>query len=91
MTMAEPDLHRWLLEALDAAAGGSVDASPLGADSVGILLDVAREAAHAVARPAAPLSAFAVGLALGRSGQWGDLEEAARRVTALAHRWRDGE
>ena len=33
-----------------------------------LILDLAREAAHGVARPAAPLSAFLVGLAAGRRG-----------------------
>ncbi len=49
------------------------------------LLDVAREAAHSVARPAAPLTTFLVGYAAGI----GDLaaEEASSKATALATRW----
>jgi hypothetical protein len=41
----------------------------LGIDAqvdVGAVLDVARDAAHGVARPAGPLTTFAVGLAAGR-------------------------
>ena len=48
------------------------------------VLDLAREAAHQVERPAAPLTAFLLGLAVGR-GQPPD--EAARRLTDLAARW----
>ena len=33
-----------------------------------LLLDLARDAAHNVARPAAPLTTFLVGLAAGRAG-----------------------
>jgi hypothetical protein len=45
----------------------------------GALLDLARDAAHSVARPAAPLTTFLVGLAAGRAG--GD---AAAVAAALA-------
>ncbi|MFC7988629.1 NTP transferase domain-containing protein [Streptomyces pilosus] len=52
------------------------------------LLDLARDAAHGVARPAAPLTTFLVGYAAARAG--GDREavaEATRRAVALARRW----
>ncbi|MFE6687877.1 NTP transferase domain-containing protein [Streptomyces sp. NPDC057743] len=49
------------------------------------LLDLARDAAHGVARPAAPLTTFLVGYAAGRQG--GDVAELARRAAALADRW----
>ena len=42
-----------------------------------LILDVAREAAHAIARPAAPLTTFLVGYAAGRS-------ESASAVTDAA-------
>jgi len=48
------------------------------------ILDLARDVAHQVERPAAPLTAFLLGLAAGR-GQ--DLTEAAERLRALAARW----
>ncbi|MFF7854516.1 NTP transferase domain-containing protein [Streptomyces sp. NPDC007904] len=54
----------------------------------GVLLDLARDAAHGVARPAAPLTTFLVGYAAARAG--GDREavaEAARKAAALAQRW----
>ncbi|MET7917691.1 NTP transferase domain-containing protein [Streptomyces avermitilis] len=56
----------------------------------GILLDLARDAAHGVARPAAPLTTFLVGYAAAQAG--GDPEavtEAARKAAALALRWAD--
>ncbi|MFI7103814.1 NTP transferase domain-containing protein [Streptomyces sp. NPDC050161] len=49
------------------------------------LLDLARDAAHGVARPAAPLTTFLIGYAAGR--QDGDVTELAERVAALANRW----
>ncbi|MFE4018593.1 NTP transferase domain-containing protein [Streptomyces sp. NPDC059101] len=49
------------------------------------LLDLARDAAHGVARPAAPLTTFLVGYAAGRQGR--DVTELTRRAAALADRW----
>lgn len=49
------------------------------------LLDLARDAAHGVARPAAPLTTFLVGYAVAQRG--GDLPDVTRRVSALAARW----
>ena len=48
-----------------------------------LLLDVARDAAHGIARPAAPLTTFLVGLAAGRAG--GDAA-AVRDAAATAMR-----
>ncbi|MET8982520.1 NTP transferase domain-containing protein [Streptomyces sp. NPDC004539] len=53
-----------------------------------VLLDLARDAAHGVARPAAPLTTFLVGYAAGRTdGTPEAVTEAARKATALALRW----
>ncbi|MFF5567610.1 NTP transferase domain-containing protein [Streptomyces sp. NPDC012623] len=54
-----------------------------------VLLDLARDAAHGVARPAAPLTTFLVGYAAGRAAGDGPeaVAEAARKATALALRW----
>ncbi|MEV8408088.1 NTP transferase domain-containing protein, partial [Streptomyces niveus] len=41
-----------------------------------VLLDLARDAAHGVARPAAPLTTFLVGYAAGRAAAWGGGPEA---------------
>ncbi|WP_406507779.1 NTP transferase domain-containing protein [Streptomyces sp. NBC_00212] len=54
----------------------------------GVLLDLARDAAHGVARPAAPLTTFLVGYAAAKAGGEGkDVVEAARKAAALANRW----
>lgn len=49
-----------------------------------LVLDVARDVAHGVARPAAPLTAYLMGLAVGRGATAAD---AARRITELAADW----
>ncbi|MGW6460692.1 NTP transferase domain-containing protein [Streptomyces sp. NPDC055078] len=55
----------------------------------GALLDLARDAAHGVARPAAPLTTFLVGYAAASAGTGGPeaIAEATRKATALAARW----
>ncbi|MFI8995548.1 NTP transferase domain-containing protein [Streptomyces sp. NPDC053542] len=50
-----------------------------------VLLDLARDAAHGVARPAAPLTTFLVGYAAAQQGL--DVAEVSRRAAALANRW----
>ncbi len=53
-----------------------------------VLLDLARDVAHGVARPAAPLTTFLVGLAAGAGGGDADaVAAAAAKVTALAASW----
>ena len=59
--MTDP-LEDWISR-LSAELG--VDAQAV---DVAVLLDVARDAAHEVARPAAPLTTFLVGLAAGLGG-----------------------
>ncbi|MER5947410.1 NTP transferase domain-containing protein [Streptomyces sp. NPDC001904] len=54
----------------------------------GVLLDLARDAAHGVARPAAPLTTFLVGYAAGRAGGGPEaVAAAAAKAAALANRW----
>ncbi|MGW0563508.1 NTP transferase domain-containing protein [Streptomyces sp. NPDC003016] len=55
----------------------------------GLLLDLARDAAHGVARPAAPLTTFLVGYAAAKAGGGGPqaVAEAAGKAVALAARW----
>ncbi|MFF0287618.1 NTP transferase domain-containing protein [Streptomyces sp. NPDC005262] len=59
----------------------------------GVLLDLARDAAHGVARPAAPLTTFLVGYAAAKASNGGGgpeaVAEAARKAAALALRWAD--
>ncbi len=75
-------LHDWLA-ALAEALG--LDAAEV---PVGLLLDVARDVAHNVARPAAPLSTFLVGLAAARAGGSATaVADAAATATALALAW----
>ncbi|MFI7408325.1 NTP transferase domain-containing protein [Streptomyces sp. NPDC049627] len=58
-----------------------------------VLLDLARDAAHGVARPAAPLTTFLVGYAAAQAkgGEGGPeaVAEASRKAAALAVRWAD--
>jgi hypothetical protein len=49
-----------------------------------LVLDVARDVAHNVVRPGAPLTAYLMGLAVGRGA---DPAAAAARVTQLALTW----
>ncbi|MGO1235115.1 MAG: DUF6457 domain-containing protein [Microbacterium gubbeenense] len=73
-------------EALDEwtrAACAELGLSPADVD-IALVLDLARDVAHGVARPAAPLTAFLAGLAAGRDG---DAAAAISRVTALAKGW----
>lgn len=56
----------------------------------GALLDLARDAAHGVARPAAPLTTFLVGYAAATAGGGPRaVAEAVRRAAALARRWEE--
>ena len=64
-------LEDWITE-LAGALG--VDVESVDRD---LLLDVARDAAHGIARPAAPLTTFLVGLAAGQGGGGADAVRAA--------------
>ncbi|MFF4877440.1 MULTISPECIES: DUF6457 domain-containing protein [unclassified Micromonospora] len=48
------------------------------------VLDLARDVAHQVLRPGAPVSAYLLGLAVGRGA---DPADAAARLSALAGSW----
>jgi hypothetical protein len=75
-------LDEWLA-ALAARLGIDPDVVPTG-----LLLDVARDVAHNVARPAAPLSLFLVGLAAAREGGSAeDIAAASAAATELALDW----
>lgn len=66
-------------------------AKELGLDSgevdIATVLDAAKHVAHEVARPAAPLSTFLLGLAMG-SGK-GELAGLSEQLVSRAHRWAD--
>jgi hypothetical protein len=70
-------LADWVAE---LAAELGVDPAALDRD---LVLDVARDAAHGIARPAAPLTTFLVGLAAGLRG---GSAEAVRAAAATAQR-----
>lgn len=52
--------------------------------AVPVVLDLAREVAHQVLRPGAPVTAYLLGLAVGRGA---DPAVAAARLGALARAW----
>lgn len=64
-----------------ACAELGIDPGALDRDAV---LDLARDVAHEVARPAAPLTAFLLGVAVGRGRP---MAEAVARLRALAEGW----
>jgi Domain of unknown function (DUF6457) len=77
-------------EALDAWAATLRQRFDLAEDDVPVaaVLDMTRDVANGVARPAAPLGAFVAGLAAGRAGGDADaVREALEAVAALAAAW----
>ena len=65
-------------------AGLGLGPDPLSTAQTRTVLDLARDVAHAVDRPAAPLTAYLVGVAVGRGLA---LPDAADRIRALAAHW----
>ncbi|WP_405216264.1 DUF6457 domain-containing protein [Agrococcus sp. Ld7] len=62
---------------------------PAEAVPIALVLDLARDVAVGVARPAAPLSAFVAGLvAGGRGGSQEEIQAAVAAITELAGNWR---
>lgn len=87
-TLPPEALEGWLA-ALAAELGVDAGAIPIAA-----VLDIARDVAYGVARPAAPLSTFLVGLAAAQRAAAGEdlteaLHDVARRTSDLAGRWAD--
>ena len=75
------NLHDWIDELCDAL---DIDAEI----DEGIILDVARDAAHAVERVAAPISTFLLGYAAAMNGGSPEkLEELTGRAIELAEKW----
>jgi hypothetical protein len=68
-------LERWLDEAAEALGVEAPDAALRAA-----VLDLARDVAHNVARPGAPLTAFLLGVAVGRGADPQRTGEALRRL-----------
>ena len=87
-TLPPEALDEWL-----AAVAAELGVDPALVPTAAIL-DVARDVAHGVARPAAPLSTFLVGLAAAQRAAAGEdltraLHDAARTTSELAERWAD--
>lgn len=82
----EVDLEAWLTETLEATGGraalGDLDSGAI----VTTVLDLVRDVAHGVARPAGPLAAFAVGVAIGAAGSATAAGEKADQVRSLVAR-----
>jgi uncharacterized protein DUF6457 len=72
------EMQEWV-----AAASAELGLSP-GDIPVDTVLDLARDVAHQVLRPGAPVTAYLMGLAVGRGS---DPAAAAERLTALAASW----
>lgn len=74
------------MEQWTAAVGArlGLDPGPLSTAETKAVLDLARDVAHAVDRPAAPLTAYLLGVAVGHGLT---LPEAADRIRALAAHW----
>lgn len=62
----------------------ALDLDPTIVHDQTLVLDLARDVAHGVLRPAAPVSAYLLGVAVGRGA---DPVRAAGVVTALAAEW----
>lgn len=69
-------LEQWLAEAIAALDVEQQWSAP----DRDLVLDLARDVAHGVARPAAPLTTYLAGIAVGRGMS---PAEAAERITAL--------
>jgi Domain of unknown function (DUF6457) len=52
-----------------------------------LVLDMTKDVAHGVARPAAPLTAYLMGLAVGRAGTAEGTADLAARISTLAVGW----
>jgi hypothetical protein len=72
------------LDEWTTAACGVLDLDGLTETERRTVLDLARDVAHGVVRPAAPLTAFLLGVAVGRGA---DLARSAAAVTELALAW----
>jgi uncharacterized protein DUF6457 len=71
-------LDRWV-----QAACAELGVDPAAVDAR-LILDLARDVAHGVDRPAAPLTAYLLGVAVGQGQSAGP---AAARISQLAAQW----
>ncbi|SEH00772.1 hypothetical protein SAMN05444920_117203 [Nonomuraea solani] len=73
-------LHEWTILACEELG---IDPARVDRDQI---LDLTKEVAHGVARPAAPLTAYLLGLAQGAGTA---PEDAVAKLTTLAKNWGD--
>jgi hypothetical protein len=71
----------WLTEVAEVTGRPELNLSP---EQQTLVLDLAREAAHGIARPAAPLTTFLAGYALGSEGGLDRLPELVAQLSAAA-------
>ena len=75
-------IHEWAAELAEALAAQGADVD------VPLLLDVARDVAHAVNRPAVPITMYLLGYAAaGRGGSAEAVEAACAQTQDLARDW----
>jgi len=80
-TLGFVTLHDWIDELCDAL---DIDAEV----DEGIILDLARDAAHSVERVAAPITTYLLGYAAALAGGSPEkVEELAQRASELAEKW----
>lgn len=72
-------LDEWMAEVRAA-----LELTPAHPEEHKLVLDLARDVAHGVLRPAAPVSAYLLGLAAGRGA---DPAASAAAISELAVRW----
>jgi hypothetical protein len=76
-------MKEWLQEVIRVLDLGEVTASVSESDLKAIL-DGARQAAHEVERPAAPVTTYLMGMAVARGG---NLQEISDTIETLAKSW----
>jgi hypothetical protein len=76
--MSEPGLEAWIEAATRELGLGPSDVP------TDMVLDLARDVAHGVVRPGAPVTAYLMGLAVGRGA---DAADVADRLSELALSW----
>jgi hypothetical protein len=82
ITLERVTLHDWIDELCDVLELDDAEVDE------GLILDLARQAAHSVEKPAAPVTTFLLGFAAAqRGGSQADVEELAGRAAALAEKW----
>lgn len=74
MTDTPSDLDRWVVRLAEAL---QIDPAEV---PTGALLELTREVAHGVTRPAGPVTTFLLGIALARGARFADAASSARSL-----------